>query len=389
MSARALPAVLALAALAGGVAAQAPPPPGDERARLIEARQAAAVAGARAERLLVAAALETDAAARAAAEQRGLAARVTAAEAGLAAAELRARIVARQLAARRGALAAEQAPLARLLAAIQSLTMRPAAAAVAQPGSVDDLVHLRAVLATTLPAIRARTAEVREQVAGTKALCARAIAAAAALRSGRARLDTERGVLAAAERQHRARAAELGRGALSESDRALALGEAARDLVERLAEQGRGQAVVERLARLPAPLPRDVPAGQAMPPPRPGLYRLPVAGRLLTGFGEISEAGVRSRGLTLAARPGAAVVAPAGGVVRYAAPFRRYGAIIIIDHGGGWSSLVTGLAALKVTVGQSVAAGTPLGAAGGGEEAHVTVELRRKGQPVDAAALIG
>ena len=38
------------------------------------------------------------------------------------------------------------------------------------------------------------------------------------------------------------------------------------------------------------------------------------------------------------------MVAPAAGRIAYAGPFRGYGTIVIIDHGGGWTSLISGLA---------------------------------------------
>ncbi|MDP1028055.1 peptidoglycan DD-metalloendopeptidase family protein, partial [Sphingomonas sp. KR1UV-12] len=342
---------------------------------------------ARAERLLIAAAAESDAATRAAAERQGLSARVDAAQAELVAAETQAAIVARLLAQRRAALAAEQAPVAGLLAALQSLTLRPAAVTLAQPGSVDDLVHLRAVLTTVIPAIRNRTGAIRAQVAATRVLGERADAAGQALRMGRKRLDAEQQALAAAEARHRSRAAELGRGALSESDRALALGEAARDLLDQMAEEGKGQATLATLARLSGPLAR---AGSTeMPPPPAGIYRLPVQGRLVTGFGEISEAGVRSRGLTIAVPADTPVVAPADGTIRYAGAFRGYGRIVIVDHGEGWTSLVTGMGPLTVVLGQIVHAGDTLGQVGVGDDPRITVELRRNGRPVDAAALVG
>ena len=88
----------------------------------------------------------------------------------------------------------------------------------------------------------------------------------------------------------------------------------------------------------------------------------------------------------------ATVVAPAAGTVRYAAPFRGYGGIVILDHGEGWTSLVTGLGALAVHTGERVEAGAVLGRAGngrGGAAPRVTVELRRDGRPMDIAALLG
>ena len=157
-------AVTAALVLTGSAIAQAPTL-ADQQARLVAARRAAAAATARATVLTRAATAERTAAGRAQAQERALAGRVAAAEARVAAAAARVAIVDRLLADRRAALGQGQAPVARLLAALQSLARRPALAALAQPGSVDDLVHVRAVLGSTLPAVRARTAELRGDVA--------------------------------------------------------------------------------------------------------------------------------------------------------------------------------------------------------------------------------
>jgi len=97
---------------------------------------------------------------------------------------------------------------------------------------------------------------------------------------------------------------------------------------------------------------------------------------------------VRAKGLTLETRPGAQVVAPTRGRIAYAAEYRGFGKIVIIDHGQGWTSLITNLAALDVKVGDPVAQGSPLGRADTGRRPTVTVELRRNGRPVDITPLV-
>lgn len=363
--------------------------PVSERQRLVDARREAAAAAARADQLAAAAAREQNAAARARVEEAALATRVRAAQARVRAAEARVALVEQAQADARARLAAQQVPAARLLAALTGLARRPTIAAVAQPGSVDDLVHLRAVLGAALPVVRRRTQGVRAELAEARRLRRSAELAARALRDGRIRLEGDRVALAQLAAKHRGQAAAYGEQALGESDRALALGEQARDLVDRMTEQGEAKATVAGLRDLPGPMPRPLAPGVVPPPSVTGVYRLPVAGRLVTGLGEVSAAGVRSRGLTFIVAPGAPVVAPAGGVVRYARPFRGYRTIVVIDHGAGWTSLVTGLARAAVRVGQSVAAGTMLGRAPAAEDPQVTVELRRRGRPADIAALIG
>ncbi len=359
----------------------------EQRARLVAAKRAAAAATARADALARRAAGERDAADRARVQEASLAARVASTAAELAAAQARSALVGQLLAAQRARLGTAQQPVARLLAALQSLARRPTMVAIAQPGSVDDLVHVRAVLGSTLPLVRTRTAAVRADVARIRALQASAALAAGALRSARGKLEADRVALATLEATHRRRSRALGRGAIGESDRALALGEEARDLVDRMTEEGSAATLATDLAGLAGPLPRPV-AAAATPPGR-AVYRLAVRGRLVTGLDELSATGVRSRGLTLAVASRAIVVAPTGGTIRYAGRFRGYGDVVIIDHGAGWTTLVTGLAETLVATGQAVAMGRPIGRAAPDDDARVTVELRRRGRPIDMTMLMG
>lgn len=363
----------------------------DQR-RLADARVGAAAAQARAQALEKQAGAERDAAAIAQAKERAMAARVAAAEAEVTAARARVDLVAGLLERQQARLARAQAPLAHLLAAMQSMAARPPVAAVAQPGSIADLAHVRAVFGTISPVIAARSAAVRSELAATRRVQAQMTVAARALAATTTKLESERQTLARLEASHRGRAEALGQVAVDESNRALALGEAARDIVDRMAERGEARATAGELLALPGPLSRPLAPGVMGPAIAPGTYRLPVQGKVTGGFGEISDAGVRARGITLATVPYAPVVAPAGGEVRYAGAFRGYGGIVIVNHGAGWTSLVTGLGGIAVKPGQRVAAGAILGRAGrgrGGVEPRVTVELRRDGRPMDIAAILG
>lgn len=366
---------------------------GDERAALVKARQDAAISGARAQALERDAASAKDAAAQARARSAAVAARIQAAEADIAAANARVNIVAAMQRAQASRLAERQGPLIRITAALQLVTRRPALVTLARPGSTADLVHVRALLASVMPVVRERTAGLRAEVARGRALRRSADLAAASLRGGRARLEGERLQLARLETAERARARRFANSAMFESDRATALGEEARDLTDLVDEIEGQSAIAARLARLPGPVPRPERPGEARPPEasaraqRNPPYRLPVIGEVVSGLGEVSEAGVRARGLTIATAPGAIAVAPTRGRVAFAARYRGYGQIVIIDHGEGWTTLITGLDALNVSVGEAVERGSPLGRAGTNRP-RVTVELRRAGRPIDITPLV-
>jgi septal ring factor EnvC (AmiA/AmiB activator) len=112
---------------------------------------------------------------------------------------------------------------------------------------------------------------------------------------------------------------------------------------------------------------------------------LPVEGRLVIGTGEISDAGVHARGLAFETAAGSPAIAPRSGRVVFAGPYRGYGEVVIVDHGGGWTTTITNLAGLAVGKGERVTARQLLGRTAGGE---VDVELRREGRPFPITLLL-
>jgi len=374
---------LALGAAASG-AANAPSP----RAELLRARTEASEAGRRSRALEVEARRAGTRAARARAAQAAAVARIAAAEAGISAAEARIRIIESQRSAQRVRLAAEERPIVPLVAALQTMARRPPALTLVHRGSIQQLVHTRALLASTLPVIAERTRGLRAELALAKRIERQSAQAAASLRASRGDLDRQRGRLAAIERVNLRRSQSFFSSALDEGDRALSLREDARGIVSESRQRRDDDALAASLSVLPGPvLLPGIATPSARQPVRPR-YLLPVEGRLVTGAGEISDAGVHARGLTLATASGAGIIAPAAGRIAYAARFRSFGMIVIIDHGGGWTTLVTNLAALDIAAGQRVARGDALGRAGV-DRPEITVELRHGGRPVPITPLLG
>lgn len=124
------------------------------------------------------------------------------------------------------------------------------------------------------------------------------------------------------------------------------------------------------------------------PQPDAGKPQLPISGIIRTRYRELDDLNARSNGLTIEGRPGSPVVAPMGGTIQFAGPFKRYGNLIIIEHAQGYHSLVAGLGKIDTVVGQTVAAGEPLGTMPNSALAvrpKLYYELRRNGQPVNPA----
>ena len=178
--------------------------------------------------------------------------------------------------------------------------------------------------------------------------------------------------------------------------------EAERQAVEREAAQqtesgeatpaGEATGAGEQVAAVPRTTP---PAMRLQPPPadlpafpkRIGGLVQPARGEIAAKFGQKTDAFGEGKGMVIATRSGAQVVTPFDGQIVFEGPFRSYGQILIIEHRGGYHTVLAGLAHVDVVVGQWLKAGEPVGAmidtAQGRPQLYV--ELRRSGQPFDPA----
>ena len=177
--------------------------------------------------------------------------------------------------------------------------------------------------------------------------------------------------------------------------------QAARD---HAAQQGAGGAPAA--ASPPSPAPASAPAAAppqtaALPPAsanarafptKPGSLVMPVAGPIIGRFDQLAASGSKEKGILIQAQPGATVLAPFDGQVVYRGPFRSYGEILIIQHSGGYHSVLAGLGRSDAALGQWVLAGEPVGVMGSPQQDGNTklyVELRHDGHPIDPAPWLG
>ncbi|MEL6878090.1 MAG: peptidoglycan DD-metalloendopeptidase family protein [Pseudomonadota bacterium] len=368
--------------------------PADAHEQLDRAQQAAEDAKGRAAELAEQAENTVRAADKSAREAAALAARIQQSEAEIAAAQARYSLAQARRTELSRRLAVRQQPLVRLTGALQAMSRRPLALSALQPGSLRETVYVRAVLDSAVPQVRARTAALRGDLEEGRALEDQARESLADLRGGEAQLRERRQALTQLEASQRLASREARSVAGRERQRALALAEDARDLDGLIGELGAASALRRELAALPGPVLRPprpsaseviatvsaTPTPDANAPP-PG-FQLPVQGRTVAGFGELRDSGARSTGLVIAPASGAQVIAPAAGRVAFSGPYRGFGRIVIIEHAGGWTSLVTGLQQSVVEVGDNLVSGSPLGVASTSQPA-ITIELRRAGEPVN------
>jgi septal ring factor EnvC (AmiA/AmiB activator) len=322
------------------------------------------------------------------------------------------------------ALTRQRGQQAQLLMALERLARNPPEALALAPGDPLDTVRSALLMGAAVPPLEAQAHRLRQEIAALAQLRRRIAEAEGQHRSERLGLDQEQTRLTQLIARKAMLQEQARQGEQESGQRQVQLAAQATDLqqlIERLeaerrardaeAQRRREQAdrraeaerrEAERRARAQEPRPQaHAPDVVVMAPPplvpdaaRPRTVRpfgkargsllSPASGRLARRFGESDELGVASKGLTLETRQGAQVIAPYDGRVLFAGPFKGYGQILIIEHGGGYHSLLAGLGQLEGTVGQWLVAGEPVGTMPRGEEKpRLYLELRHDGQPIN------
>ena len=144
--------------------------------------------------------------------------------------------------------------------------------------------------------------------------------------------------------------------------------------------------LAERREQLEATPPGAAPveSGPITPPIR---LLAPAKGKLIQRYGAPLTGGGEASGVTFAADHGASVAAPDAGLVQFVGPVKGWGTILILRLAGGYHLVLAGLDRTTVGVGQSVAAGAPVGwmTDGRNSPSELYLEVRERGVPVDPA----
>jgi len=344
-----------------------------------------------------------------------------------------------ELARRAEHLENEAARLSGVLNGLVRLSQRPAVPLPFLDLSVNDQARAALALSFTSEALRRRTEAIQRELVALDEKRQELGEDRRLLETKKADLDARKQELdALSERKEElAREAAAKRGDIEEqladlAQRSRDLAELTQKLQEEAAAKARALAAAVARARevresTPSPSPaqpsatgaaRKPPAADAAPSGRPasspeavagldrqaagaaglrpasvrgfpsqagGQLQRPLRGQLLSRFGEADSPRGRDQGLVFAAKPGALVIAPFDGQVVYAGPFRHYGLLLIIDHGGQYHSLLAGFGRLAVTSGQWVLAGEPIGWMSDTKngQPELYLELRRGGSPID------
>jgi murein hydrolase activator len=309
------------------------------------------------------------------------------------------------------ALDKRAATLEPLLPVIERLSLFPVETLLAVPGKPEDT--LRGVLVMRgiadeieqeAEALKRDQARLNTTIAAMEGEAPKLAAARAAQQAEAAALDQQIAAAQAGQKQAQSEVAAAAQRAQAEAAKADSLRGVLDQLaVQRTAEAEHARADAARAgrqkhadeeaaaqARLAAAQPPAGAGALASAAQPRGQLTAPVAGTVVRAWGDATVGGP-ANGISYRAAPDARVVAVCSGRVAFAAPFRSYGLLLILDCGGGYHTVLAGFERLDVKVGQIVTAGEPVGVmpgwdpASSGNRPTLYVELWRQGKPVNPA----
>jgi septal ring factor EnvC (AmiA/AmiB activator) len=339
------------------------------------------------------------------------AAGIRAAEGRISAAEGRLAQLAETEASIRKSLDSRRDVIAEILATLQRMGRRPPPAMLVRPEDALESLRAAMLLGAVVPEMRSEA----QSLAGELSDLMRIRGEAAAERDGLSRnllaLSIEQNRMALLVDERQKRQSEIEKQLDSERQHAVALSKQADSLKDLIAKLQRGLDSASRAERAAqegralgdtrADLSALKDPGRLGPAiafaSAKGLLPVPVNGVKSRDFGAPDGNGGAERGISIATRPGAQVTAPCDGWVVYAAPYRSYGKLLILNAGGGYHVVLAGMERISVDIGQFVLTGEPVAAMGSGPQvasAMVTgasgasqpvlyIEFRKDGSPVD------
>ncbi len=302
-----------------------------------------------------------------------------------------------QEAAKLSRLTASRGQLSGILVALQRVARYPPEALITQPMPPSDTVRSAILLRATVPEIEKRAVRLRddlESLAKARREMAEKKAQFTSVTTG---LEKERQRLAVLFGQKTALKHRTLAKRRTEARRLKSLASEAVTLRDLLNKLNRGfqrpEPKIQEPADSPSAKPESMekvvglPAGLTGTPisGQRGKLFLPAVGRIISRYGQLTKSGLKRKGITFKTAADAQVVAPYEGRVVYAGKFRGYGELLIIEHGEGYHSLLSGLNRIDSTMGQWVVAGEPVGIMGrpGRKKPLLYVEFRLNGQPIN------
>jgi murein hydrolase activator len=348
------------------------------------------------------------------------ASRIRATEERIAAMEVRLRELETSEANIRGSLDGRRTQIAEILAALQRIGRRPPPAIYVGAHDAIESLRIAMSLESVLPQMRSEANKLQVELTALEHVKAEKAAEHTQLAADLADLAIMQRNMASLVDERQGRQAEVEQAIAAERQRAATLARQVdnlKDLIGKLEPATDGAKRSARGSTRPGDEPKAPNGVRAtiatlsdpgrMAPAvafvsAKGTLALPVSGTKIRDFGAPDASGANEKGISIATRPSAQVTAPCDGWVVYAAPYRSYGQLLILNVGGGYHVLLAGMERITVDPGQFVLTGEPVAVMGSGTRvASVSaagsspaigspqpvlyIEFRKDGTPIDSS----
>ena len=283
------------------------------------------------------------------------------------------------------------------LSALQNLALRPSEAILAQPLSPVEVMRSSILLRSSVHSLKERAEHIKQGIEDINAQKAEIAKRLQDLEHENQQLAQQHDEMKKLSKQKSEMFSQLSSQSKEAKQRAEALANQAgslRDLLDKLEKQKELQrkqlAEKERLAKQRAADDlREERSKGYQPSPVVGFSKAkgrlarPARGAIITQFKQELSKGVESNGIDIKTASNAQVIAPFDGTVIFAGPFKNFANLVIIDHGEGYTSLLSGLGETNTDVGQSILSGEPVGTMPSGNNIKLHMEIRKDNHPVN------
>lgn len=307
---------------------------------------------------------------------------------------------------------AEHYMLVETLAALQTLAMRPSEAVLIQPLSPVEVMRSSILLRGSVHALKDRAESIRKGIEDINDQKEEISKRLKTIERENAVLAKQQDEMEALSKQKSAMYHQLSAQSMEAKQKAQQLAGQAndlRDLLEKLEKQKAMErqrqqlAEKERLAKQQAAaelreannhtaaraayekqdIAPALPKGSVAFSRAKGRLSRPARGPIVTAFHQEMSKGVASNGIDIKTASKAQIIAPYDGTVIFAGPFKNFANLVIIDHGEGYTSLLSGLNETYTEVGQMILAGEPIGVMPSGNSSKLHMEIRKNNHPVN------
>ncbi len=295
---------------------------------------------------------------------------------------------------------AEHGMLVETLAALQNLALRPSEAVLIQPLSPVEVMRSSILLRGSVHVLKDRADIIRqsiEDISDQKQEIAKRLQELEVKNAQLAKQQDEMEELSKKKNAMYNQLSAQSKEAKLKAQQLASQAKDVRDLLNKLETQRLNQqklAEKERLAkeRELAQIRQDNHYTQNATQAKPnatsfakakGQLIRPARGPVTTAFHQEMSKGVTSNGIDIQTASKAQIIAPFDGTVMFAGPFKNFANLVIIDHGDGYTSLLSGLNETYTEVGQLILAGEPVGSMPSGNHAKLHMEIRKNNHPLN------